>query len=1648
MAVSPILEIQEVAPTQLDKVPAMNDMIVDLEAALNDFLNVDMSGGNVTLSFTQFARHAVFNCTGLAASDTLTIPQTTPTGGLPAKRVFAVRNLSPTYTVTVKGATGSSVTIPVSGGAVIQSDGANCYQYAAGGPGPPGPAGGAISAQYNFSTTTTNADPGNGFLRLNNATQSSATALYIDLLAADGTDLTAILDTLDSATGTNKGSLRIFDPTASSHWIVFTLTSRTVRTGYREYALTPVSGSTANPFINGQIVAMVFSRTGDQGVIAAVNGSGLVNASGSPTVTVGLGTIASGHVVANVGTAVAAPGDAAMSDLLDVNFGTVEGTFLQRGNTAWGGSTTLGFAGGTLSLAGTLNNIGVIEGGTIDSATITNSTMQGGTLAGTITNAGTILTNGGTAPLILQANTALPGPSPGNTGLWVSARDGASNFIVFDGYNGQVQFLSRRSQGTAGAPAVVTSGNNIMTFSVSGYNGTIYSSPYILYRMQPAENWSASANGLRHMWHTVLNGGTVTAEGMRLEHNGALLIGTTAAVGSEKLRVVGGINTDTLTVTTSFGLPGTVTNSGTLINTGTILNTAGTISGGYMTNGPTIIVTGTTSVPVISNTNAAAPTPYLGTMLQFVNGYAGNQRLEFVNFNGATNINARRSEGTQGAPTATGVNSNILLLAASGYTGAAWTGPGASASITMRSGDTAWTTLSTPTQITFSVTPVGSTVIAEAMRLSSLGDLLIGGTVDSGAKVQITNTNTTVAAVTILQTGAGGGNTNAAEIIQFSSVLPAIQIGMNGLWVAGSDTAATPVRVGVDAFAGGVPRFTSRRARGSSGTLAAVQAGDFLSSLDCFAYDGSAYAAAGEFRRFAINNWSTADHGMGYEWSGIPAGSTTSISPLMRLYGNAHLTINSGTVDNGSMLQVTGDGTNAVQTILQQTSAVGVDGIIIQYGSTNVAFGIGGRAGLRVSGPDTGTSPVFVQVDAFGTPQPGFSTRKFGGSSGAPTAVAANTILGNFSPQGYDGVGVGGASLRQFSINAFTTTDHGIFWDWQGIAAGSTISTSIGRWWGNGHFTVNQGTVDNGSMLQITGDGTNAPVVITQPGTNSGTVSLGSFPAIFNFNTAVPAPITGTALQVVGADASSTAFLLDAFNNGVQFVGRRAQGTEGSPTAIGAGNAMLQFYGIGHDGTVYSANAGGMIIAGDSAWSGSSHPSRIIFNVTQPGSIAITEGMRINSAGVLQVNGSANFPTALTGSREQILAAPFGGTSGGVGGLELVSFGASSAQYAGRQAGGSMGSPSATLANSPLVGVAGYGWATTATWTTTASGAVGIYAAANWATASWPTYISFSVTPSGSTTLAEAMRIAPSGNLLIGTTTDVGYKLDVNGQTRIDTGTGTFTTSFATPLVIGAPDATAPGIAQVGFGNGSIPSMSLYRANGTRSAPSALAGAAGIGNINGFGFGATAYSTNARVQIRFVTSEAWSDSAQGASIVFSATPLGGTLTADMMRLWGSGNLMIGGSLVDTGYRVDLTTSGTFRAGTITLGTLAAISAFDPAFGINSGTLQFDGVQTIAATSTIAITGTPGISSVLVNMGSVAATMDISTTGARDGQRLRTKIVQGATPHLVTLGTTTIQMGTDISTFTASNTANALDDLIFEYCALRTKWLCLGFARGY
>ncbi|ESY06857.1 hypothetical protein X753_14480 [Mesorhizobium sp. LNJC399B00] len=118
---------------------------------------------------------------------------------------------------------------------------------------------------YTFSTTTADADPGNGTLRLNNASAALVTAAYIDNLDAGGSTVSGILDGFDDSTNPIKGQLTLRSKASTAIYSVYNVSGAVVDgSGYRKLTLAYVSGAGTLPTTaNG--IWLMFDRAGDRG---------------------------------------------------------------------------------------------------------------------------------------------------------------------------------------------------------------------------------------------------------------------------------------------------------------------------------------------------------------------------------------------------------------------------------------------------------------------------------------------------------------------------------------------------------------------------------------------------------------------------------------------------------------------------------------------------------------------------------------------------------------------------------------------------------------------------------------------------------------------------------------------------------------------------------------------------------------------------------------------------------------------------------------------------------------------------------------------------------------------------------------------------------------------------------------------------------------------------------------------------------------------------------------------------------------------------------------------------------------------------------------------------------------------------------------
>lgn len=159
-------------------------------------------------------------------------------------------------------------------------------------------AGGAYAIPYSLNSSTTINDPTADYLNFNNSVQSSTTNIGLSLIAANGIEVTSILDTFGASSSPIKGTIRICKSTDPSKYLIFSVTGIAgtggaiggqAAAGWRSVAVTCIGSSSPSPFANQDPLMLFFQRTGDMGATGPAGSGGsiaLLNSyviSGSPS---------------------------------------------------------------------------------------------------------------------------------------------------------------------------------------------------------------------------------------------------------------------------------------------------------------------------------------------------------------------------------------------------------------------------------------------------------------------------------------------------------------------------------------------------------------------------------------------------------------------------------------------------------------------------------------------------------------------------------------------------------------------------------------------------------------------------------------------------------------------------------------------------------------------------------------------------------------------------------------------------------------------------------------------------------------------------------------------------------------------------------------------------------------------------------------------------------------------------------------------------------------------------------------------------------------------------------------------------------------------------------------------------------------------
>ena len=269
----------------------------------------------------------------------------------------------------------------------------------------------------------------------------------------------------------------------------------------------------------------------------------------------------------------------------------------------------------------------------------------------------------------------------------------------------------------------------------------------------------------------ILNTGSIVSAGTAQAN--IVLVGTTAAAGTELLNVNGG-----------FVMGGTVgAGQGGTIN---VKSTGGTLAA------PMIINDGVTSY-------LSGPG---GKQLWIAS--AGSAHIVMDSLNANSIIEARRQDGTQGTPVATSSGAIIGQYSFAGYDG---TQVAVQAAIWQVSASGTWSLTNRGTYQSWFITKQNTTAFVEQMRLSQYGNLLLGTTLLAEDTINAIQCNGNIRTYTFLAEGitnnitlTGSNQATALALTTGLNVLTSVPAGSGGVLPRGGVTGGCSPGTFVDIF--------------------------------------------------------------------------------------------------------------------------------------------------------------------------------------------------------------------------------------------------------------------------------------------------------------------------------------------------------------------------------------------------------------------------------------------------------------------------------------------------------------------------------------------------------------------------------------------------------------------------------------------------------------------------------------------------------------------------------------------------------------------------------------------------------------------------------------------------------------------------------
>jgi hypothetical protein len=316
---------------------------------------------------------------------------------------------------------------------------------------------------YKFATSTTDSDPSAGYLRFNNGTYASATAIYIDDVDANGATTQPDTATWGASDSVIKGYIHIVDINDSTTYVRFKVGAAvTDASGYNKITVAHLASN--NTFSADDELSVSFVRNGDvgdtgaQGIQGATGLTGDVSLAGTQTLT--NKTLTSPKINENV----AVTSTATELNLLDGVSGLVQADLTKlaavdatAAEINYSDLAALGTTAASKVFTANANNLTIVSGAMLNTED-------------TLTDASTIVwnvINSPVAKVTLGASRTLALP----TGTGIAAGQFISLLIIQDGTGSRTITWNAAYEFTADTAPTLTATANLGDVFTFRYNG-------------------------------------------------------------------------------------------------------------------------------------------------------------------------------------------------------------------------------------------------------------------------------------------------------------------------------------------------------------------------------------------------------------------------------------------------------------------------------------------------------------------------------------------------------------------------------------------------------------------------------------------------------------------------------------------------------------------------------------------------------------------------------------------------------------------------------------------------------------------------------------------------------------------------------------------------------------------------------------------------------------------------------------------------------------------------------------------------------------------------------------------------------------------------------------------------------------------------